>query len=125
VIPLGLTLAGAVLGVLLSWPIAHWYHRRASREKPNWADAVPKWAIPLIESLPAHPVSIQRLVALYHAALEEGELYPDKVSGYVACPHCGASPENFQTWTQTDAREDTYILQRCNTCGKMIHEDEI
>jgi len=124
--PLALTFAGAVIGALLSWPIAHWYYRRASKEKPNWADAVPKWAIRLIESLPAHPVSTERLVTLYHAALEVGELYPDKVSGYVACPNCGASPDNFENWTETDPKyEDTHINQRCKVCGKNIFGDQI
>lgn len=114
------TLLGVAAGALIGWLIAHWYYRRASVDTPEWAK-------PLIDKLPDAPVSIQRLVELYHDALENGEIgRPDPLGGYVACPECGDSSDNFEYWEQTDdARDDTYRGVKCGKCGYDVSWEQL
>ena len=36
----------------------------------------------------------------------------------VACPQCGATPENLEGWQQTDyEHDDIYVGARCKLCG--------
>src|SRR5687767_5637642 len=105
------TLIGLLGGALISWALSHRYYRRSARETPHWAKR-------FIESLPDQPIPTQRLVELYHAALDSGEIgHPDPIGGYVACPKCGASSDEFEPWEATDfERDDTYRGMRCGRC---------
>jgi len=126
-----LTLGGALIGALLSWPIAHWYYRRAAKEIPEWARNTPEWAIPLIESLPSAPVSAERLITLYQAALERGDLFPDPESGYIKCPKCGAAKSQFESLWEPDPHRGTsymgidlgYRVRRCAACGNDLRRE--
>lgn len=117
---------GIVLGGLVSWGIAHWYYRQSSKQAPEWAANTPEWAKPLIAKLPDAPVSSERLVQLYHEALELGDLQPDPYSGYVACPKCGAPSSEFKGWEDIDpVRGDLYRGVRCGKCGYDIAGGEV
>src|SRR5277367_533557 len=94
---IALMLAGVILGAIPSWLISRWFYRRSTVEMPDWAKNVPQWAIPLIESLPEQPVTVERIIQLYQDALDSGKLDPDPLSGYVACPSCGAPSSEFET----------------------------
>src|SRR6266852_809745 len=88
-------------GVIVSWVITHFYYKRSAK-------AVPDWAKPLTASLPDAPVSPEKLIQLYHKALEAGGLTPDAYSGYVVCPNCGAPSSQFQ-YRQDYGRDDRYL----------------
>lgn len=119
-------LVGALVGALFSWPISHWYYRRSSQEATESAKTIPEWAKPLIEKLPDAPVTTERLIELYHEALEIGEIRPDPISGYVKCPKCGASSDQFESWEAGDAaRDQLYRGRRCKACGYDVHWEEV
>lgn len=121
-----ISVISVIVGFLLSWAIAHRYYRRASRDMDEQAQYVPRWAVPLIESLPDHPVSTARLIELYHSALENGEVSPDPSSGYLACPKCGAPSDEFEPWEAVDhTRDDAYHGVRCGRCGADVSWSEI
>lgn len=121
-----LMFGGALIGAILSWPIAHWYYRRATKETPEWARHVPDWAVPLIESLPDSPVSTKRLVELYHKALEHGDISVDPWSGYISCPRCGASSDQFESWEASDPSQDmTFRGRKCGVCGYELSGEEV
>jgi hypothetical protein len=114
-----LTFVGVILGAVPSWLISRFYYRRSTIE-------VPEWARQLVESLPDHPISTERLTELYHAALERGELHPDPYSGYVACPKCGEPSEQFKGYEATDYEHDRiYRGVQCGACGHEVAGGEI
>lgn len=102
-------------GGVVSWVVAHWYHKRSSTE-------VPEWAKPLVENLPDQPVSRERLIELYHDALETGAIsMPDPIGGYLACPSCGAPSSEFEPWGAIDPdRGDEYNGFRCGKCKRDV-----
>lgn len=105
---------GIVAGGLVSWLVTHLYYQRSSTEVPEWAKL-------LIAKLPDSPVSPERLIQLYHEALDSGDLTPDPVSGYVACPKCGAQSSEFETQTAHDPKhDDTYYSRVCKKCGTEV-----
>jgi len=114
-----LAIGSAIVGALLSWPIAHWYYRRAAKEAPEWAQ-------PLIDKLPDAPISQERLVTLYNEAIESGEIDPHAFTGYTRCPKCGASQEYFEPWEAWDnVRGDGYRGFRCGKCKYEISGGEV
>lgn len=108
----------AVVGAGISWLITHIYYRQSAK-------VAPKWAQPLIDKLPDAPVSSERLIELYHQALDSGQFIPDPMSGYVACPNCGASSTQFEGWETVDPRGDLYRGRRCKMCGHDIACEEV
>ena len=60
-----LMIAGALVGAILSWAVAHWYYRRSIVEMPEWAKKVPEWAIPLIQKLPDRPMTDGEAIARF------------------------------------------------------------
>lgn len=108
----------AVVGAIISGLISHWYYRQSSK-------VIPEWAKPLIDKLPNAPVTPARLVELYHEALETGQFVADPLSGYVACPTCGAASSQFEGWERGDSRGDLYRGTRCKKCGHEIAGGEV
>jgi hypothetical protein len=88
----------SIISFLAGCVVTHIYYRRASKEAPEWAKAIPEWAKPLIAKLPDQPISLDRLAELYHEELELGNIRPDPISGYLVCPKCGASTDQFESW---------------------------
>ena len=112
-------LVGAAIGALFSWPISHWYYRLSSKEANEAAKTVPDWARPLIAKLPDQPISLDRLAELYHEELELGNIRPDPVSGYLVCPKCGGSTDQFESW-----ESGGYRGRKCKACGYDVHWEE-
>jgi len=118
-------LVGVILGGVISWVIAYYYYRQSSKQAPEWAQKAPEWARPLIEKLPDAPISSERLVRLYHEALEKGKIdFPDPMSGYVECPRCGAPASDFEPW-EDYAHDSRYVGTRCGKCGKELSGGEV
>ena len=101
---------GIVAGSVLSWIITYWYYQKSSTN-------VPEWAKPLIEKLPDSPISIERLVDLYHDAIESGDVTPHP-SGYIKCSECGAGSDYFEPWQvgvpELDSIFHGYKCAKCN-----------
>lgn len=67
-----------------------------------------------IESKTAFRLAVQEFIN--EAGLEFREFWG--VGVLVACPRCGATPDNIEGWQATDhERDDTYIGARCKICG--------
>ncbi len=84
---------GVLLGGLISWLITHAYYRRSSVQPPEWAKA-------FMERLPNAPVSDERLIQLYHEALQAKRISPDPFTGYLVCPQCSAPSSEFQYYDE-------------------------
>jgi len=66
-----------------------------------------------IESESAFRMAVQEFID--EAGLEFREFWG--VGVLVACPRCGATPENLEGWETNDQRGDTYVGARCKLCG--------
>jgi hypothetical protein len=66
-----------------------------------------------IESESAFRMAVQQFID--EAGLEFREFWG--VGVLVACPRCGATPENLEGWETFDQRGDTYVGARCKVCG--------
>jgi len=105
-----------LVGAGISWGIAHFYYRRSNTVAPDWAK-------PLIEKLPDAPITIERLIDLYHEAIETGQVTAHP-SGYVKCPECGVGQEHFKGWEAVDhEREDHYWGFKCDKCNHVLSEN--
>ncbi|MER9843535.1 hypothetical protein NKJ59_20115 [Mesorhizobium australicum] len=117
-------LIGIVASAFASWFFSRWYYRQSSVETPEWANKVPAWAIPLIQKLPDAPVSIERLIDLYHDAIQAGGIQPHP-SGFIKCPECGAGADKFVAW-QVAAPELGSLFHgyKCSECNCELTADE-
>ena len=67
-----------------------------------------------IESATAFRLAVQKFID--EAGLDFREFWG--VGVLVACPRCGATPENLEVWSGTDEqRDDQYVGARCKLCG--------
>jgi hypothetical protein len=108
-------IVGIVAGGLLSWVITYVYYRKSSVD-------VPEWAKPIVESLPQNPPSKEKLLELFQAALQRGEVAPDPVLGHVACPECHAPSSEFRHTTFGDDAH-TIVVATCPRCGWSEHAE--
>jgi len=105
----------AVAGGLLSWLITRHYYRKSSID-------VPEWAKPILRSLPQNPPSKEKLLELFQAALQRGDVAPDPVLGHVACPECHAPSSEFRHTTVGDDAH-TIVVATCPRCGWSEHAE--
>lgn len=110
-------LIGIIAGGIISWALTHWYYRRANKE-------VPEWAAPLIAKLPDAPVSLDRLIELYHEAIQDGAI-PTHPSGYIRCPECEATSDKFVSWQEAAPQLDSWFHgYKCGECNHELTSEE-
>jgi hypothetical protein len=101
---------GVLAGGILSWVITYSYYRKASREIPDWAK-------PIVERLPQSPPTKEQLLELFQDALDKGEINPDPIFGYVACPKCKAPSSDFKHRIYSNEPRGDVAIVECPHCG--------
>jgi hypothetical protein len=77
---------------------------------------IPDWAKPIIEKLPQSKPTEAELLKLFQEALNTGDVVPDPIFGYVACPNCKAPASDFQEDGFGDEHH-TIVVKTCPHCG--------
>tara|TARA_B110000037_G_C17026369_1_gene467551 strand:- start:15 stop:356 length:342 start_codon:yes stop_codon:yes gene_type:complete len=100
---------GVVLGGMVSWIVSHTYYKKSSTEIPDWAK-------PIIEKLPNNKPTKDQLLKLFEEELISGNIRPDPILGYVACPKCKANATDFES-TVVGNNDHTIVIKTCPHCG--------
>jgi len=100
---------GAILGGIISWAVTHFYYKKASTDIPDWAKQI-------VEKLPQSKPTESELLELFQEALDTGDVVPDPILGYVACPNCKAPASDFEEKGFGDEYH-TIVVKTCPHCG--------
>lgn len=110
-------LIGIAASAVASWFFSRWYYQKSALE-------VPEWAKPLIAKLPDAPISTDRLIDLYHEAIQSGDIQPHP-SGFIKCPECGAGSDKFEAWQVAAHHLDSIFHgYKCSECNFELTAEE-
>lgn len=109
-----LFIAGAVIGIIASWVIAHAYYKKSFEDQGTLFNKLSEDTRQVILSDKRVSLSIQELNEL----LEEKTV--DRASDdplpYIACPKCG-SPKLVRRGVEYPNRDDTHYVIYCPLCN--------